>query len=208
MNAPSFDPTYAPEFRVVPASCGSGAKRRRGRTVVQPEPPINPSKSESRVVDIETTNLQAMGLAAGGKLIQDIVKDLNPPNCWNTSQSRLINIHILDPTSCEQVTHTVPQPPPMDAKAYTDAGHSFYVVQEDVDNRLEEGDFENVNSVSAMDQAIGVTTVEEFDPMKPKMCTQCAKRLCDCMEASYSLFPQILQRRPHLSEGPQNDKLD
>lgn len=143
--------------------------------------PHIPPKSEPRVVDVKTSDLQAMGLAAGGKLIQDIVKDWNPANCWNTSQSRLINIHILDPTSCEQVTHTVPQPPPMDVKAYSDAGLPCYLVQEDVDNRLEDGDFENVNSVSAMDKAIGVTTEEEFDPMKPKMCTQCEKRLCDCM---------------------------
>lgn len=149
--------------------------------MVKSETPINPSKSESRIVDIKTTNLAVMGLAAGGKLIQDIVKDLTPQNCWNTSQSRLINLHIFDPTSCEEITHIVPQPPPMDAKAYTDADLPFYVVQEDVDNRLEEGDFENVKSVSAMDKAFGVTTEEEFDPMKPRMCTQCEKRLCDCM---------------------------
>lgn len=159
----------------------SGTRRKGARMMAKSETPINLSKSESRIMDIKTTNLAVMGLAAGGKLIQDIVKDVNPPNWWNTSQSRLINIHILDPKSCEQVTHIVPQPPPMDAKAYTDAGLPFYVVQEDVDNRLEEGDFENVNSVSAMDKKIGVTTEEEFDPMKPKMCTQCEKRLCDCM---------------------------
>lgn len=69
----------------------------------------------------------------------------------------------------------------MDAKAYTDAGIPFYVVQEDVDNRLEEGDFEDISSISAMDKQIGVTTEEEFDPMRPKMCTQCEMRLCDCM---------------------------
>ena len=69
----------------------------------------------------------------------------------------------------------------MDAKAYTDAGLPFYIVQEDVDNRVEEGDFENVKSVSAMDKEIGVTKEDEFDSMKPKMCTQCEKRLRDCM---------------------------
>ena len=132
-------------------------------------------------VNDQPPNLQAMGLAAGGKLIQDIITDWTPLSCWNTTQTRLINIHILDPKSCEQVTHVVPQPPPMDAKAYTDAGLPFYVMQEDVDNRVDEGDFEGIKSVSAMDQEVGISTEDEFDPMKPRMCTTCEKRLCDCM---------------------------
>ncbi|KAL8825733.1 MAG: hypothetical protein Q9191_004236, partial [Dirinaria sp. TL-2023a] len=117
------------------------------------EPYGGPSSGHQlQTANIQTTDLKAMGLAAGGKLIQDIVKDSGPVQCWNMKQRRIINIHILDPKSCEQVTHVVPQPPPMDTKAYTDAGLPFYVMQEDVVNRLQEGDFEDVKSVAAMDQ--------------------------------------------------------
>lgn len=175
------DSSTRPVCHSSPSSYGSVKKTRKSHTKGAPKQPTDPFGSQRRIVDVKSTNLQAMGVAAGGKLIQDIVKDVNPPNWWNTSQSRLINIHILDPESCERVTHIVPQPPLMDAKAYTDAGIPFYVVQEDVDNRLEEGDFEDTSSISAMDKQIGVTTEEEFDPMRPKMCTQCEKRLCDCM---------------------------
>ncbi|KAF2690881.1 hypothetical protein K458DRAFT_355197 [Lentithecium fluviatile CBS 122367] len=146
---------------------------------VEPEP--QPSDEQVIDIDIETTNLKAMGLAAGGKLVQDIYKDPYPPKIWNYAAARTIYVHILDPLSCEKVTHMVPIPPPMDAKTYTEKGGQFYVVEEKVDERLEGGDFEGVKSVSQMDKQIGVTTEPEFDPMKPKQCTTCLIRLCDCI---------------------------
>lgn len=54
-----------------------------------------------------------MGLAAGGKMTQDIVGDNNPADIWNAT---LLNVHILDPASYDQATHIV-QEPPMDAQA-------------------------------------------------------------------------------------------
>lgn len=126
-------------------------------------------------------SLRAMGLAAGGRMIQDIVRDKNAATAWNTQNAKLMNVHILDPASCEQVTHVVPAPPPMDAQTYTDANLPFFVVEEDVDNRLDEGNFGQVDSVSGMDKKIGVSTEPEFDPNKPKMCKECSLRLCDCM---------------------------
>ena len=154
----------------------------QSRNLLLPQSPMfGAGASDPRSVDVKPVDLQAMGLAGGGKIIQDILEDTNPANCWNKSQSKLINIHILDPMSCEKVTHVVPLPPPIDAKAYTDAKIPFYTMQEDVDGRLGEGDFEGLKSVSEMDEAVGVTTEAEFDPLKPQMCTECEKRLCDCM---------------------------
>ncbi|KAI4696651.1 uncharacterized protein J4E88_000828 [Alternaria novae-zelandiae] len=130
---------------------------------------------------IETKNIKAMGLAAGGKLIQDIYKDPYPPTMWNHAAARILHVHILDPGSCEKVTHIVPTPPSIDVKAYTEAGGQYFVVEEKVDERLDGGDFDNVKSVSQMDQHIGISTEPEFDPTKPKMCTTCELRLCDCI---------------------------
>jgi hypothetical protein len=146
---------------------------------------------------IETKDIKAMGLAAGGKLsksnhfsftllltldtVQDIYKDPHPATIWNHAAARILNVHILDPVSCEKVTHIVPKPPPIDAKAYTAAGGQYFVVEEKVDERLDGGDFDNVKSVSQMDQHVGISTEPEFDPTKPKMCTACELRLCDCM---------------------------
>lgn len=69
----------------------------------------------------------------------------------------------------------------MDAKAYTEASGQFFVIKEKVDERLDGGDFDNVKSVSQKDQQVGISTEPEFDPTKPKMCTTCELRLCDCM---------------------------
>jgi hypothetical protein len=142
-------------------------------------------------------DIKTMGLAAGGKLsktnssfvdlllichvVQDIYKDPYPATIWNHAAARILHVHILDPMSCEKVTHMVPQPPPIDAKAYTEAGGQYFVVEEKVDERLDGGDFDNVKSVSQMDQHVGISTEPEFDPTKPKMCTTCELRLCDCM---------------------------
>ena len=129
---------------------------------------------------VKTRDLRAMGLAAGGKMIQDIVRDNNAAEIWDVQNATLMNVHILDPASCEQVTHIV-QEPPMDAQAYIDADLPFYVVEENVENRLDNGEFGQVVSVSEMDQNIGITTEPSFDPNKPKMCEECSLRLCDCM---------------------------
>ena len=64
---------------------------------------------------------------------------------------------------------------------YVEANMPFFVVEEQVDNRVDGGDFDNVISVSAMDKEKGVTVEPEFDPSKPKMCKERKMRLCDCM---------------------------
>lgn len=69
----------------------------------------------------------------------------------------------------------------MNAQAYIDADLPFFVIEENVENRLDKGDFEQVVSVSEMDKKIGVTTEPSFNPNKPKMCEECSLRLCDCM---------------------------
>ena len=136
--------------------------------------------NEPRTPCVETRNVHAMGLAAGGKMIQDINRDYNPPRIWNVQNATLMNVHILDPVSCEQVIHII-QEPPMNAQAYIDAKLPFFVVEENVENRLDKGDFDQVISVSDMDQKVGVTTEPSVDPNKPKMCEECSLRLCDCM---------------------------
>lgn len=100
---------------------------------------------------------------------------------WNHAAARIIHVHMIDPESCEKVTHVVPQPPPVAVEDYIKDGGQFYVIEEKVDERLPGGDFDNVKSVSQMDKHVGITTDTEFDPTKPKMCTTCERRLCDCM---------------------------
>jgi hypothetical protein len=81
--------------------------------------------------------IEAMGLAAGGKMIQDIVADPNPSYLWNASRTRMINVHIFSPNTFEALTHIVPHPTPISAAAYASEGLPFFVVEEDPDNRLD-----------------------------------------------------------------------
>jgi hypothetical protein len=97
---------------------------------------------------------------------------------------------ILDPASCEAVTHIVPAPPPIDAETYAKSNMPFFVLEEKPEERLEGGDFENVQSVSAMDREKGVSEEQSFDPTKPVQC-QCGIRLCDCVY----VFPASLRCR-------------
>lgn len=114
--------------------------------------------------------------------MQDIYPDPKDSSIWNTAASKLVHIHILDPASCEAVTHIVPAPPPIDAETHAKQNHAFYVVEEQQDNRLGGGDFDNVKSVSAVDEERG-TTEQSLDPTKPTPC-QCEIRLCDCVYVS------------------------
>ena len=112
--------------------------------------------------------------------VQDIHRDGNPAKIWNAEAAMLVNVHILDPTSCEAVTHIVPPPPPIDTKSYIKEGGSFFVVEEQPENRLDGGNFEDIKSVSAMDQAKGIGTEPSLDPSQQTRC-KCGVRLCDCV---------------------------
>lgn len=83
--------------------------------------------------------------------------------------------------TCERFTHVVPPPPPIDTEMYLKANFPFYVVEEQVDNRLEGGEFDDVKSVSALDKEKGINTESIFDPSKPTRCSECKIRICHCM---------------------------
>ncbi|KAL4818499.1 hypothetical protein BDW67DRAFT_182658 [Aspergillus spinulosporus] len=128
-------------------------------------------------------NLREMGIAAGGKLVQDIVQDRSPKGIWDTARTKLLNIHILQPSDFEAVTHIVPPKTPITIGEYIKAGIPFYAVEEDPDQRLDgSATLAGVKSIGAMDNEVGVDEADtEFDPLKPKRCATCAVRLCDCI---------------------------
>ncbi|KAF2021493.1 hypothetical protein BU24DRAFT_417132 [Aaosphaeria arxii CBS 175.79] len=151
---------------------------------------VSDKKSESKpepelpkIEDLEIKDLKAMGLAAGGKLIQDVYVDSHPAHIWNHGASHTLNVHIFSPPDFEAITHIVPAPPPPSAEDYAKKGGAFYVVEEKVDDRVEGGDFEGVDSVSKIDKKKLAEAKEddEFDPKKPVMCKVCEIRLCDCI---------------------------
>jgi hypothetical protein len=135
-----------------------------------------------------------MGIAAGGKMIQDIMTDINPPYLWNASRTRMINVHIFSPTTFEELTHIVPHPTPISAAAYAAEGLPFFAVEEDPDNRLDGSEtLAAVKSVSQMDEAVGVdcSGASSADTKLPKRCTICKTKLCDCMFVPFPPSPGL-----------------
>ena len=130
-----------------------------------------------------------MGIAAGGKLIQDIYTDTNPEYIWDKSRTRLINVHILNSYSFETITQIVPPPTPITARMYIDLGLPVFLLEEKVDARVDGGSpLKDVKSISTIDKQVGIDYSSEaaFDPLRPKRCGTCESRLCDCMYVSPS----------------------
>lgn len=113
--------------------------------------------------------------------VQDIICDNNPPTIWTAAASRVIHVHILDPASCEVITRVVPPSIPPSAQEAVASKLLFFVVEEQVNNRLDGGDFDQVHSVSQIDKISGVASELLLDPSQPTVCGRCEKRLCDCM---------------------------
>jgi hypothetical protein len=125
-----------------------------------------------------------MGIAAGGRLIQDICADTNPRHIWNKSRTRLVNIHVLDSFTFEAVTHIVPPATPITANMYKHLGLPVFLLEENVDGRIDGGSpLKGVKSVGTMDKQmdIGSSSDPIFDPLKPRKCGTCGVRLCDCV---------------------------
>ncbi|THC94159.1 hypothetical protein EYZ11_006367 [Aspergillus tanneri] len=134
--------------------------------------------------DSTQNRLQEMGIAAGGKLMQDIVTDRSDRRIWNKASAKLLNFQILHPLDFETLTHIVPPSTPITAEEYIKAELPFFVVEEDTDQRLGgAAALTEVKSISAMDKHVGVDNASDnqFDPLKPKRCGTCAIRLRDCM---------------------------
>lgn len=141
-------------------------------------------KAEEEKKTKHAAAFERMGLAAGGKLTQDIYTDCHPAYIWNTARTSLINVHILSPDTFEAITHICAHPTPITAKDYADAGLPFFVIEEDMENRLDGSDALNaVKSVSQVDAHVGVDTSGNAseNTRLPKRCELCKKALCDCM---------------------------
>ncbi|OAP62752.1 hypothetical protein AYL99_01979 [Fonsecaea erecta] len=72
------------------------------------------------------------------------------------------------------------RPPPIDTMGYLEEGGSFFVVEEQSENRIDGGEVNNVKSVSAMDKHQDIKTEPSLDPRRPTQC-KCGVRLCDCV---------------------------
>lgn len=100
-----------------------------------------------------------MGIAAGGLIKQTIVKDKNDPTMWETDNSTIFNVQILNSTAFEAVTGRAPPKTPVTAKTYAEHGYSYYDIYDEKPSGIK-GDFSGVQSVAEKDLQ-GVPTLEK-----------------------------------------------
>ena len=123
-----------------------------------------------------------MGLAAGGKINQNIREDKNLADIWDTGRSRIINIQFINSVRFEEVTGMLIPPTPISIHTYTEAGLPFFQFLNE-DPSVISGDFGKLKSVAQIDQATLASANKDttYHPTAPQVCAICSKALADCV---------------------------
>lgn len=92
-----------------------------------------------------------MGLAAGGRIKQSIIRDTTAPTFWDGARTTTANIHIVNSTAFKQITGIDPPETPITAKTYEEAGLPYFDIWDEKPSGIK-GDFEGVKSVNQIDK--------------------------------------------------------
>lgn len=89
-----------------------------------------------------------MSIAAGGLITQNIIRD--PGTCeWDTANTKVLNVQILNSVHYSHVTGKEPHDPGIDAETYAAYGFPFFKMYEEPTDVA--GEFGKVKSVAEMD---------------------------------------------------------
>lgn len=100
-----------------------------------------------------------MGIAAGGKIEQEIQTDNVNPNSWNRDVTFTVPVQILNSAAFRRVTGEDPPPCPVTTSAYAAAGLPFFKLYEEPSGIA--GDFAAVKSVNQIEQSRGIAKASE-----------------------------------------------
>ncbi|KAI1419500.1 hypothetical protein F5Y12DRAFT_777565 [Xylaria sp. FL1777] len=100
-----------------------------------------------------------MGMAAGGKIEQNICEDDNDPSIWATTSTITIPVHILTTAMFRDVTGRKAPPCPISASTYAAAGLPFFDLPEKPSGIS--GAFDRVKSVNAINVGCGTSSGDE-----------------------------------------------
>lgn len=89
-----------------------------------------------------------MGIAAGGLIKQAIVEDSGKHE-WDSTQTKVLNVHILNSHHFQAVTGFAPSPSCVTAQTYADHGYPFYSMYEEP--TVVAGNFVSVQSIAQME---------------------------------------------------------
>nr|XP_036586659.1 uncharacterized protein CTRU02_03247 [Colletotrichum truncatum]KAF6797216.1 integral membrane protein [Colletotrichum truncatum] len=126
--------------------------------------PMNTMMMDSASGPESASEVNEMGLAAGGLINQVIEADPYPSDVWDVEASVMVNLQILDIESFRNVTGQPAPDTPVDAKTYANHGYPFFELWGEEKSGIK-GEFEEVKSVAQIMEdrakAEGKTHTEE-----------------------------------------------
>jgi hypothetical protein len=90
-----------------------------------------------------------MAIAAGGKIVQEIVQDVSMASEWRNQAPITFNLQLLDAACFEAVTGQAPPPTPITAEVYHRYGLPFFNLPEEPSSI--HGDFSSIKSLMTLE---------------------------------------------------------
>ncbi|OCL00592.1 uncharacterized protein K441DRAFT_105597 [Cenococcum geophilum 1.58] len=126
-----------------------------------------------------------MGIAAGGRLRQQILpdRDIHRSSRWNKSAIGMISVQVLNSVAFEAITGMVTPPTPITLRTYLEAGIPFFSSYNGGPAAQTSGaaNFRVIKSVSEMDASLGVDEGLSVAHSQRVACSSCKQNLCDCI---------------------------
>lgn len=99
-------------------------------------------------------NNSEMAVGVGGLIKQSILRDPHPSTAWDSDNTAIFNLQLLNATVFQRVTGMAPPPSPVTAETYAAAGLPFFSIPSEVDSSVK-GIFSDVRSVGQIDRERG-----------------------------------------------------
>ncbi len=109
-------------------------------------------KKRKRVAESIESEVQEMGVSAGGRMKQDIVKDPHGVDHWDQTIFARVFVHIVNSESYHKITGKNPPNTPITAKSYTENNLPWFDYYDEVETVEKSDVLANVKSVKQVDQ--------------------------------------------------------
>jgi hypothetical protein len=110
--------------------------------------------------------IDEMGIAAGGKIKQQIYRDPFGIECWDYNKRRLVRIHIVNSVAYKAITGRDPLPSPITSEHYQNAGIPWFSHYDEHAECLQaSGILNKIMGISAIDRRRGAGNVSDAQPL-------------------------------------------
>ena len=161
----------------------TGEERHGGLQVIAyaPKPGLFREKEPDRLIEnvydsidlelsackLQPTFCQSMGLAAGGRMRQQIFPDPHGIETWDEENHGRLFIHILNSETFHEVTGEAPPPTPISAETYTEYGLPWFeLYAKDLGDIQAGEELKKVKSVGELDAEKGKGNGEEGNKLE------------------------------------------